>query len=183
MRLGVLWALFVASGKMFIRNRAAVFFSLFLPLIIMLIFGVLNFEGSTVDRARDRRRGTERRERDPDRRARRVRVPRHQRGGPRRRACGARGGRPRLRDRHPGRTGRRPRPGPNRASSRTPATPIRRRRRSARACSSRRSARRSSRRPVAERGEDRASPRRSSSSRSSRATSATSTSWCRASSA
>jgi ABC-2 type transport system permease protein len=32
---------------MFIRNRAAVFFSLFLPLIIMLIFGVLNFEGST----------------------------------------------------------------------------------------------------------------------------------------
>jgi hypothetical protein len=47
MRLGVLWALFVASGKMFLRNRAAVFFSLFLPLIIMLIFGVLNFEGST----------------------------------------------------------------------------------------------------------------------------------------
>ena len=47
MRLGVLWALFVASFKMFIRNRAAVFFSLFLPLIIMLIFGVLNFEGST----------------------------------------------------------------------------------------------------------------------------------------
>ena len=46
MRLGVLWALFIASGKMFIRNRAAVFFSLFLPLIIMLIFGVLNFEGS-----------------------------------------------------------------------------------------------------------------------------------------
>lgn len=47
MKLGVLWALFVASAKMFIRNRAAVFFSLFLPLIIMLIFGVLNFEGST----------------------------------------------------------------------------------------------------------------------------------------
>jgi ABC-2 type transport system permease protein len=47
MRLGVLWALFIASGKMFIRNRAAVFFSLFLPLIIMLIFGVLNFEGAT----------------------------------------------------------------------------------------------------------------------------------------
>src|SRR5918992_811264 len=47
MRLGVLWALFIASGKMFIRNRAAVFFSLFLPLIIMLIFGVLNFEGRT----------------------------------------------------------------------------------------------------------------------------------------
>ena len=47
MRLGVLWALFIASFKMFFRNRAAVFFSLFLPLIIMLIFGVLNFEGST----------------------------------------------------------------------------------------------------------------------------------------
>jgi ABC-2 type transport system permease protein len=47
MRLGMLWALFIASGKMFIRNRAAVFFSLFLPLVIMLIFGVLNFEGAT----------------------------------------------------------------------------------------------------------------------------------------
>jgi ABC-2 type transport system permease protein len=47
MRLGMLWALFVASVKMFVRNRAAVFFSLFLPLIIMLIFGVLNFEGAT----------------------------------------------------------------------------------------------------------------------------------------
>src|SRR6187551_1502916 len=47
MRLGMLWALFVASGKMFIRNRAAVFFSIFLPLVIMLIFGVLNFEGAT----------------------------------------------------------------------------------------------------------------------------------------
>jgi len=47
MRLGMLWALFVASGKMFVRNRVAVFFSIFLPLVIMLIFGVLNFEGST----------------------------------------------------------------------------------------------------------------------------------------
>jgi ABC-2 type transport system permease protein len=47
MRIEVLWALFIASAKMFIRNRAAVFFSLFLPLIIMLIFGVLNFEGTT----------------------------------------------------------------------------------------------------------------------------------------
>src|ERR687896_365928 len=47
MRLGMLWALFVASIKMFVRNRAAVFFSLVLPLIIMLIFGVLNFEGAT----------------------------------------------------------------------------------------------------------------------------------------
>jgi ABC-2 type transport system permease protein len=47
MKFGVLWALFIASIKMFVRNRAAVFFSLFLPLIIMLIFGVLNFEGTT----------------------------------------------------------------------------------------------------------------------------------------
>ncbi|HEY8922087.1 MAG TPA: ABC transporter permease, partial [Candidatus Limnocylindria bacterium] len=46
-RLGMFWALFVASIRMFVRNRAAVFFSLFLPLIIMLIFGVLNFEGTT----------------------------------------------------------------------------------------------------------------------------------------
>jgi ABC-2 type transport system permease protein len=46
-RLGMFWALFVASVRMFVRNRAAVFFSLFLPLIIMLIFGVLNFDRST----------------------------------------------------------------------------------------------------------------------------------------
>ena len=46
-RIGMFWALFVASVLMFVRNRAAVFFSLFLPLIIMLIFGVLNFEGTT----------------------------------------------------------------------------------------------------------------------------------------
>jgi ABC-2 type transport system permease protein len=46
-RLAMLSALFVASAKMFVRNRVAVFFSLFLPLLIMLIFGVLNFEGST----------------------------------------------------------------------------------------------------------------------------------------
>ncbi len=46
-RFGLWWALFAASVKMFVRNRVALFFSLFLPLIIMLIFGVLNFEGST----------------------------------------------------------------------------------------------------------------------------------------
>jgi ABC-2 type transport system permease protein len=46
-RVGLWWALFVASVKMFVRNRTALFFSLFLPLVIMLIFGVLNFEGST----------------------------------------------------------------------------------------------------------------------------------------
>jgi ABC-2 type transport system permease protein len=46
-RLALWWALFVASVKMFVRNRTALFFSLFLPLIIMLIFGVLNFEGTT----------------------------------------------------------------------------------------------------------------------------------------
>jgi ABC-2 type transport system permease protein len=45
-RIGLWWALFKASFKMFVRNRAALFFSLFLPLVIMLIFGVLNFEGS-----------------------------------------------------------------------------------------------------------------------------------------
>jgi ABC-2 type transport system permease protein len=46
-RIGLWWALFAASVKMFVRNRLALFFSLFLPLVIMLIFGVLNFEGST----------------------------------------------------------------------------------------------------------------------------------------
>jgi ABC-2 type transport system permease protein len=44
-RLNLFWVLFVASVKMFVRNRLAVFFSLFLPMVIMLIFGVLNFEG------------------------------------------------------------------------------------------------------------------------------------------
>ena len=44
-RLTLFWVLFLASVKMFVRNRLAVFFSLFLPLVIMLIFGVLNFEG------------------------------------------------------------------------------------------------------------------------------------------
>jgi ABC-2 type transport system permease protein len=46
-RTGLWLALFMASVKMFVRNRTALFFSLFLPLVIMLIFGVLNFEGST----------------------------------------------------------------------------------------------------------------------------------------
>jgi ABC-2 type transport system permease protein len=46
-RLGMLWALFVASVLKFVRNRAAVIFSLFLPLVIMLIFGVLNFDRPT----------------------------------------------------------------------------------------------------------------------------------------
>ena len=46
-RMRLWWALFVASVKMFVRNRTALFFSLVLPLVIMLIFGVLNFEGST----------------------------------------------------------------------------------------------------------------------------------------
>jgi len=42
-RIEILWHLFIASGKMFLRDRTAVFFSFFLPLVIMLIFGVLNF--------------------------------------------------------------------------------------------------------------------------------------------
>ncbi|HEX2141422.1 MAG TPA: ABC transporter permease [Candidatus Limnocylindria bacterium] len=45
-RLQLFWVLFVASVKMFVRNRVALFFSLFLPMVIMLIFGVLNFGGS-----------------------------------------------------------------------------------------------------------------------------------------
>lgn len=34
----------LASMKMFIRNRAALFFSMFVPLMIMLIFGAMNFD-------------------------------------------------------------------------------------------------------------------------------------------
>src|SRR4029079_19326385 len=47
MKFGVYWALLVASVKMFVRNRSALFFSLVVPLLIMLIFGVLNFGGTT----------------------------------------------------------------------------------------------------------------------------------------
>ena len=47
MKVGVYWALLIASVKMFVRNRAALFFSLVVPLLIMLIFGVLNFGGTT----------------------------------------------------------------------------------------------------------------------------------------
>ena len=47
LRVGLFWALLVASIKMFVRNRTALFFSLFLPLLIMVIFGVLNFDGGT----------------------------------------------------------------------------------------------------------------------------------------
>lgn len=36
-----------ASIKMFLRNRQALFFTLFMPFLIMVIFGMLNFEGST----------------------------------------------------------------------------------------------------------------------------------------
>jgi ABC-2 type transport system permease protein len=41
--LEIFWHLFVASAKMFLRDRAAVFFSVLIPLLIMVIFGVLNF--------------------------------------------------------------------------------------------------------------------------------------------
>ena len=47
LRAGLLWVLFVASLKMFVRNRSAIFFSLLIPLLIMVIFGVLNFGGAT----------------------------------------------------------------------------------------------------------------------------------------
>ncbi|MDQ3881132.1 MAG: ABC transporter permease [Chloroflexota bacterium] len=44
-RWSVLWSLFVAALKMFVRNRVALFFSLFVPILIMVIFGVLNLGG------------------------------------------------------------------------------------------------------------------------------------------
>ena len=43
-------ALTIASLKMFFRNRQAVFFSFTMPLLIMVIFGILNFDAfATVD--------------------------------------------------------------------------------------------------------------------------------------
>ena len=37
-------ALTVASLKMYFRNRQALFWALFFPLLIMLIFGIMNFD-------------------------------------------------------------------------------------------------------------------------------------------
>jgi len=37
-------SLMVASLKMYFRNRQAIFFSLFIPLLIMVIFGLLDFD-------------------------------------------------------------------------------------------------------------------------------------------
>ena len=181
MRFGVLWALFVASVKMFIRNRAAVFFSLFLPLIIMLIFGVLNFEGSDRDRARHRRRGGQRGQRGSRwRRSGRTTTSSSPRGSETRsstRSTTASGtscssSRP---------TGRRRRPGaraglvayasnadPAQAQVAPGAAPA--------------GGRAGALRAGGVAGRRRASRRPWSSSRSSRATSATSTSWCPASS-
>jgi len=45
-RAELFWALFIASVRMFVRNRIALFFSLFVPLLIMVIFGVLNLGGT-----------------------------------------------------------------------------------------------------------------------------------------
>ena len=38
------YMLTIASLKMFVRNRQALFFSLFMPLMILLIFGSMNFD-------------------------------------------------------------------------------------------------------------------------------------------
>lgn len=40
----IAWSLTVASMKMYFRNRQAIFFSLFIPLLIMVIFGLLDFD-------------------------------------------------------------------------------------------------------------------------------------------
>ena len=37
------WVLTVASLKMWYRDRQAIFWTFFLPLVLMIIFGVLNF--------------------------------------------------------------------------------------------------------------------------------------------
>ena len=39
-----IYALTIASSKMFLRSRQALFFSLFSPLIIMFIFGSMGFD-------------------------------------------------------------------------------------------------------------------------------------------
>ncbi len=39
-----IYTLTIASLKMFLRNRQALFFSLFMPLVILLIFGSIDFD-------------------------------------------------------------------------------------------------------------------------------------------
>lgn len=41
------YMLTIASLKMFVRNRQALFFSIFMPLMIMVIFGAMNFDRQT----------------------------------------------------------------------------------------------------------------------------------------
>lgn len=41
------YMLTLASLKMFVRNRQALFFSIFMPLLIMVIFGAMNFDRQT----------------------------------------------------------------------------------------------------------------------------------------
>ena len=37
------WVLTIASLKMWFRDRQAIFWTFFLPLVLMVIFGILNF--------------------------------------------------------------------------------------------------------------------------------------------
>ncbi|PIS42209.1 MAG: hypothetical protein COT24_04680 [Candidatus Kerfeldbacteria bacterium CG08_land_8_20_14_0_20_40_16] len=41
----ILWKLFIANLKMYFRNKQALFWALFFPLLIMIVFGLMNFEG------------------------------------------------------------------------------------------------------------------------------------------
>jgi ABC-2 type transport system permease protein len=41
-RLRILWSLTVASTKMYFRNRTGVFFTLFIPIILVVVFGLLS---------------------------------------------------------------------------------------------------------------------------------------------
>ena len=43
LRTNPTWVLTVASLKMWFRDRQAIFWTFFLPLMLMVIFGVLNF--------------------------------------------------------------------------------------------------------------------------------------------
>lgn len=43
MKTNPTWVLTIASGKIWLRDRAALFWTFFLPVLIMVIFGVLNF--------------------------------------------------------------------------------------------------------------------------------------------
>ena len=46
-RMRLLWTLTLASTRMYLRQREAIIWSIILPLFVILLFGLVNFDGTT----------------------------------------------------------------------------------------------------------------------------------------